>query len=179
MGLNDLICYYLQLKKERTIFLPSSMPSSCIIHHLTKDTMMIHLLNSALQCTAIKKLKKKSKAYTKEKYGYLCLNGGTFKSIIMVLLWFFMLYSLHQIALIQKTSILGFFLVNITTNMSLGKNYLFDKFPVFPVWFTYSARHWSILDETKSTSIPFVILGSDLIDSHTFALLSSRIEQFP
>ena len=48
MGLNDLICYYLQLKKERTIFLPSSMPSSCIIHHLTKDTMMIHLLNSAL-----------------------------------------------------------------------------------------------------------------------------------
>ena len=108
MGLNDLICYYLQLKKERTIFLPSSMPSSCIIHHLTKDTMMIHLLNSALQCTAIKKLKKKSKAYTKEKYGYLCLNGGTFKSIIMVLLWFFMLYSLHQ-----KTSVLSLFLENM------------------------------------------------------------------
>ena len=74
---------------------------------------MIHLLNSALQCTAIKKLKKKKiKGITKEKYGYLCLNRGPFKSIIMVLLWFFMLYSLHQ-----KTGILSFFLENVTKNM--------------------------------------------------------------
>ena len=74
----DLLLF--AVKKRKNHFPPySSMPSSCIIHHLTKDTMMIHLLNSALQCTAIKKLKK-SKAYTKEKYGYHCLNGGPFKS---------------------------------------------------------------------------------------------------